>query len=64
MFVQPNFFISDKKKLLNPQQYSFRPNYSTSIALNDICNELLHNLKENKISCTVFLDLAKSFRYN
>ena len=28
-----------KKKLLNPQQYGFRPNYSTSIALNDICNE-------------------------
>ena len=61
MFVQPNFFISDEKKLLNPQQYGFRPNYSTSIALNDICNELLHNLKENKISYTVFLDLAKAF---
>ena len=50
-----------KKKILSPQQYGFRPNYSTSIALNDICNELLHNLKENKISCTVFLDLAKAF---
>ena len=61
MFVQPNFFISDEKKLLNPQQYGFRPNHSTSIALNDICNELLHNLEENKISCTVFLDFAKAF---
>ena len=37
------------------------PNYSTSIALNDICNELLHNLEETKISCTVFLDHAKAF---
>ena len=61
MFVQPHFFISDEKKSLNPQQYGFRPNYSTSIALSDICNELLHNLEENKISCTVFLDLAKAF---
>ena len=61
MFVQPTFFISDKKKLLNPQQCGFRPNYSTSVALKDICNELLHNLEENKISCTVFLDLAKAF---
>ena len=61
MFVRTNFFISDEKKLLNPQQYGFRPNYSTSIALNDICNELLLNLEENKISCTVFLDLAKTF---
>ena len=59
--VTNKFFISDEKKLLNPQQYGFRPNYSTSIALNDICNELLHNLKENKISCTMFLDLAKAF---
>ena len=50
-----------KKKLLNPQQYGFRPNYSTSIALNYICNELLHNLKNNRILCTVFLDLAKAF---
>ena len=61
MFEQTNFFISDKKKLLNPQQYGFRPNCSTSIALKDICNELLHNLEKNKISCTVFLDLAKAF---
>ena len=37
------------------------PNYSASIALNDICNKLLHNLEKNKISCTVFLDLAKAF---
>ena len=25
------------------------------------CNELLYNLEENKISCTVFLGLAKAF---
>ena len=60
MFVLTDFFISDEKKLLNLQLYGFRPNYSTSIALNIICNELLHNLEENKISCTVFLDLAKA----
>ena len=61
MFVQTTFLISDEKKFLNSQQYGFRPNYSTSIVLNDICNELLHDLEENKISCTVFLDLAKAF---
>ena len=49
-----------EKKLLNPHQYGFRPNYSKSVALNDICNELLDNLKEKKNSCTVFLDLAKA----
>ena len=60
MYKQISSYLA-KKKLLNPQQYGFRPNYSTSIALNDTCNELLHNLEENKISCTVFLDLAKAF---
>ena len=50
-----------KKKKLNPQHYGFRPNYSTSIALNGICNKLLHNLEENKISCTMFSNLAKVF---
>ena len=63
MFVQTNFFISDekKKKYIKPSAIRFRSNYSASIALNDICNESPHNFKENKISCTVFLDLAKAF---
>ena len=60
LYEQISSYLTEKSILI-PQQFGFRPNYSTSIALNDICNELLHNTEKKKISCTVFLDLAKAF---
>ena len=48
-----------KNNLLSQQQYGFRNNYSTSLAITD--ENLLHNLNNQLISCAVFLDLRKAF---
>jgi len=34
---------------------------STSDVVVDACNEILLNLDDNKITCSIFLDLAKNF---
>ena len=51
----------DKYKLITPHQFGFRKGYSTELAVAEIQNMLLSNLDSNKLSCTIFLDLAKAF---
>ena len=51
----------DKKKIITPHQFGFRKYYSTELAVAEIQNMLLKNLDENKVTCTIFLDLAKAF---
>ena len=51
----------DKNKLITPHQFGFRKHYSTELAVTEIQNMLLKNIDENKITCTIFLDLAKAF---
>ena len=51
----------DKKKIITPHQFGFRKYYSTELAVTEIQNMLLKNLDENKVTCTIFLDLAKAF---
>ena len=51
----------DKKKIITPHQFGFRKHYSTELAVTEIQNMLLKNLDENKVTCTIFLDLAKAF---
>ena len=51
----------DKHKYITKNQYGFRKNYSTELAIADIQNTLLKNLDDNKFTCTIFLDLAKAF---
>ena len=51
----------DKYNLITPHQFGFRKGYSTELAVAEIQNMLLKNLDRNKISCTIFLDLAKAF---
>ena len=51
----------NKHNLITKEQYGFRKQYSTELAITDIQNALLKNLDENKLTCTVFLDLAKAF---
>ena len=51
----------DKKKIITPHQFGFRKFYSTELAVTEIQNMLLKNMDENKITCTIFLDLAKAF---
>jgi len=47
--------------LLSQQQYDFRNNHSTSLAITDLYENLLQNLDKKLTSCAVFLDLRKAF---
>ena len=51
----------DKYNLITPHQFGFRKSYSTELAVAEIQNMLLKNVDDKKISCTIFLDLAKAF---
>ena len=58
------FFI--KNELISFQQYEFQKNCSTSDALIivivvDIYNNLIKNIENELITCSVFLDLAKAY---
>ena len=52
-----NFFSSFQ--LLNKQQFEFRQNHNTSLAVSSICNPFVQCLDEGKIASSIFLDLAK-----
>ena len=54
-----NYFY--QKNIFCRNQYGFRKNSSTNDAVFDIYNELLLNLNNKKITCSIFLDLAKAF---
>ena len=54
-----NYFT--RNNLLNKNQHGFVKKSSTSDAVLDIYNQILQNLNEKKITCSIFLDLAKAF---
>ena len=43
------------------RQYGFQKNFSTEIALSSYCDLIAKEMDNNKITCSVFLDLAKAF---
>ena len=51
----------EKKQLLSDCQFGFRPNYSTSLAISNICNNILLNKDKGFYTCSIFLDLSKAF---
>ena len=51
----------DKNNLITDNQFGFRKSHSTELAVIDIQNTLLQNLDNNKLTCTIFLDLSKAF---
>ena len=51
----------DDNNLITDNQFGFRKFHSTELAVVDIQNTLLRNLDNNKLTCTIFLDLAKAF---
>ena len=51
----------DKNDLITDNQFGFRKSHSTELAVIDIQNTLLRTLDNNKLTCTIFLDLAKAF---
>ena len=54
-----NFF--KKNNLLCSNQFGFRKNFLTILAIADIYDEILESLDNNLNICTVFLDLKKAF---
>jgi len=47
--------------ILSPQQYDFRTNHSTELAIAAIYDDTICNKDNKLITCTLFLDLNKAF---
>ncbi len=47
--------------LITSEQFGFRPNLSTNIALTQLTEEILQNLDNKMITGAVFIDLRKAF---
>ena len=45
----------------NPNQFGFRQNCATSEAVRQLYDYFLESLDKKKITCSVFIDLAKVF---
>ena len=50
-----------KKKLLNDNQFGFRPNSSTAFAIISLYDKLIENIDTGLFSCWVFFDFSKAF---
>jgi len=48
-------------ELLTGHQFGFRPNSSTSLAVESICSDLLCNYDNGLFTCSLFIDLSKAF---
>ena len=51
----------ERNEIMTNHQFGFRKSYSTELAAIKLYDVLLKNLDEKKITCTIFLDLAKAF---
>ena len=51
----------EKNQIMTNHQFGFRKSYSTELAAINLYDALLKNLDEKKVTCTIFLDLAKAF---
>jgi len=51
----------DKHNILSPNQYGFRKNISTSMALLDLVDKISTSTEKNEYTLGIFLDLAKAF---
>jgi len=60
LYVRLNDYFT-KSNLSSQQQYGFRNNHSTSLAITELYENLPHNLDKKLISCAVFWDLRKGF---
>jgi len=47
--------------ILSPRQYGFRTNHSTELAISAIYDDMICNKDNKLITCTLFLDLSKTF---
>jgi hypothetical protein len=51
----------DKHNILSPNQYGFRKNISTSMALLNLVDKISASIEQNQHTIGIFLDLAKAF---
>ncbi len=51
----------DKHNILFFHQFGFQKHKSTSLAILDICNQLVNAIESKQFSCCIFLDFAKAF---
>ena len=51
----------DKNSILTSSQFGFRTSSSAELAVTSIYDELLQHLDDNKLTCSIFLDLRKAF---
>ena len=51
----------DKNSNLTSSQFGFRTSSSTELAVTSIYDEQLQHLNDNKLTCSIFLDLRKAF---
>ena len=51
----------ETNQILTNHQFGFRKSYSTELAAINLYDTLMKNLDEKKITCAIFLDLAKAF---
>jgi len=47
--------------MFSTDQYGFRSGMSTSLAVNDMHENLLQSAKDGRTTCAVFYDLSKAF---
>ena len=53
-------FIS-VNQILHPNQFGFRKNLSTELAVTKIYQNYVKQIEDNKITCSIFLDIKKAF---
>ena len=51
----------NKRKILFSHQFGFQKKKSTSLAILDICKNLIEAIENKRFSCCIFLDFAKAF---
>ena len=51
----------NQHKILYKYQFGFRQNYSTTLALIEITDNILQDLENGKFVCGIYLDLSKAF---
>ena len=60
LYKQLNEFFTINK-ILYTYQFGFRKNYSTELAVSQICDDIIYSLEQKSITCSIFLDIAKAF---
>ena len=51
----------NKNNILASSQFDFRESISTDLAITTFYDKLLNNINDDKITCSIFLDLKKAF---